>query len=35
MHRAGLHEIPGKLIITDTLDEALARARLKAQAEHA
>lgn len=33
MQRAGLEEIPGKLIMTTTLDEALAHARLKAQAE--
>lgn len=34
MQRAGLTEIPGKLSMTATLDEALAHARLKAQTEH-
>lgn len=33
MRRAGLADIPGRLIITGTLDEALAHARLKAEAE--
>lgn len=33
MQRAGLVDIPGELIMTVTLDEALAHVRLKAQAE--
>lgn len=33
MRRAGLEEIPAKLVMTSTLDEALAHARLKEKAE--